>query len=246
MRYDDLRWRGQLASSLGVVVTKQVDYIRPEEQVNTVTIQGHAGTLVPLGQRAFTEVVYAPGCAIMPGADRERIRAWLAGSGAVVFGSMEDFAFEARLANQIEMIPAREGDPDGWIEFTPVFTCQPFRFPAAIPPMARILPGDANPATLTNRGNIRAQPIIHIRGLTGGITCTLSGVSFHLADTPPDVTVDCEMMDAYKSNKSQLLNSKMTGGFPVLEPGDNFFSWKLDAAGSGFSMIEINLNERWL
>ena len=45
MRYEDFRWAGKLASEMGVVVTEQVEYTRPEERVEQITVPGRSGTL---------------------------------------------------------------------------------------------------------------------------------------------------------------------------------------------------------
>lgn len=102
MRYEDFRWAGKLASEMGVVVTEQVEYTRPEERVEQITVPGRSGTLTVPGTASWETVTYAPVCALRPDADREAVAAWLQGSGEVVFGSMPDYGFEARLINQID------------------------------------------------------------------------------------------------------------------------------------------------
>ena len=57
MRYEDFRWAGKLASEMGVVVTEQVEYTRPEERVEQITVPGRSGTLTVPGTDSWETVI---------------------------------------------------------------------------------------------------------------------------------------------------------------------------------------------
>ena len=156
---DDFCWKGIWASQMGVIVTQQVQYHRPALRTETVTIPGRSGTLHLLDGAAYEDVVYAPACAIVPGADTESVWAWLRGRGKVVFGSMLDYAFEAELSEAFDCSTLAEGHPGSYIIFTPIFACNPLRCAAIAEPVTRI---SATGAVGFNRGNIPAYPCIKL------------------------------------------------------------------------------------
>lgn len=241
MRYDDFRWKGILASQMGVLVTEQAEYIRPEEEVSTITVPGRSGTLRPLNGRRWQEVVYAPQCAIKPGADLEAIYQWLRGDGLVTFGSMPEHAFQARISNQIDFRLLLEGMPEGWRTLTPVWICQPYRYQAAPDAPVTLTPTSAKPFPLHNPGSEPAAPSITVHG-SGDITLTISGSAVSLKGLSGGIIMDSDMQDAYKLDKSGLLNDKMTGDFLMIPPGDVFVNWSL---GSGASMTSIEIQPQW-
>lgn len=241
MQYADFCWRGRLASEMGVTVTEQVSYIRPEEVVNTVQVPGRSGTLRLRGQAAYGEVAYSPVCILRPGADREAVFAWLRGSGQVVFGSMPDAAFDARLSGQIAYAELVDGAPDGYLTFTPGFICQPYRYQAAPDADIVIDGGQDAPVMIRNPGNVDAAPIITVRG-SGDMTLTISGSAVVLSGLVDGIVLDCEMLDAYSLDRSALLNNRMDGDFPVIPPGDCYVAWAL---GEGAALHSVTITPMW-
>lgn len=164
MRYHDLMWKGRLASELGVIVTDQVAYHRPALRKEAVTIPGRSGTVHMLGDDAWDEVVYAPGCALKPVADPEAVWAWLRGSGRVTFGSMPEYAFDARLDDAFDCSELVAAHPAGYLLFTPVFVCQPRRY-EVIPTAAFALNGGER----RNPGTLAAEPVIRVTATAGAV-----------------------------------------------------------------------------
>ena len=163
-----------LASTMGVVVTEQVGYSRPAEKVDQVQIPGRAGMLTLATGSSWETVTYVPVCALKPGADREKVFAWLRGSGEVVFGSMPGFGFEARLMNQIDFRQVFEA-VGAYGTFSPVFSCQPLRH--QVPQEGKIV--CTNGMKLTNPGNVASRPKIAVF-CTGSVTLSLAGQAVHL------------------------------------------------------------------
>lgn len=235
MKYEDFSWNGQLASSFGIVVTEQVQYSRPAERLDQVTVPGRPGVLTLSATPTWETVTYAPVCALRPEADRERIFSWLRGSGLVVFGSMPTFAYEARLVNQIDYKSVFE-DSGGYMTFAPVFECQPFRRLAVTEPEIQA----KNGGMIFNPGTVDARPRIHLSG-DGDVQLTVGETLVQLLGVEKDIVLDCEAQEALSLDGSRLLNAQMSGDFPTLPPGASMISWSGNVYG-----VAITPRWRWL
>lgn len=235
MKYEDFSWNGQLASGFGVVVTEQAQYSRPAERLDQVTVPGRPGSLTLSATPSWDTVIYAPVCALRPEADRERVFAWLRGSGLVVFGSMPAFAYAARLINQIDYKSVFE-DGNGYATFSPVFECQPFRRLAVTEPEIQA----ANGGAIYNPGTVAARPRIHLSG-DGDVQLTVGATRVQLLGVEKDIVLDCEAQEALSLDGSRLLNDRMSGDFPTLPPGTSVISWSGNVYG-----VAVTPRWRWL
>jgi len=89
---------------------------------------------------------------------------------------------------------------------------------------------------LYNAYGFPALPIIKVYG-TGDGTITVGAVTVKLFTLPGDITLDCEMQDAYRESGGVLENMNMhiyAPEFPVLAPGENTISWT-----GGVERVEI-------
>lgn len=238
MRYEDFRWAGKLASEMGVVVTEQVEYTRPEERVEQITVPGRSGTLTVPGTDSWETVTYAPVCALRPDADWEAVAAWLQGRGEVVFGSMPDYGFDARLINQIDFQTIFQAQKS-YKTFAPVFACQPLRHLAV--QEQEIL--CSNGMLLHNPGNVAARPQIFV-WCNEEFTLTIAGQAFTVTGLTNigGIIVDCDAQDCINMIFSGLLNDHMDGDFPTIPPGDSYISW---TAPEGSQVTKVSLKPRW-
>ncbi len=244
MNYNDFSWNGKNASDMGVVVTTQVQYIRPTETVTTVQAPGRSGTLTIRGSSYFEPVSYTPTCVLRPDADREKVFSWLRGSGNVIFGSMPDYQFDARLANQITYTELLSGAGDGYLSMAPVFLCQPFRYQAEPDTDITITTTASGSQSLHNPGNVEAAPVITVVG-SGTITITCGGNAMVLNLPKDGVIIDSEMMDCYDLNKAVLMTSLTDGEFPMIPSGDSTLQWTL-GDGASISSIKVHPCWRWI
>lgn len=99
-------------------------------------------------------------------------------------------------------------------ETTLTFTCRPERFLKSGETAVTVNNGD----TLTNPTLFASKPLIYIQG-AGTITVSISGVSI-VATVTDYIYIDCEKMNAYRL-ASENRNDKITGTFPVIQPGAN-------------------------
>ena len=91
---------------------------------------------------------------------------------------------------------------------------------------------------VTNEGNVNSRPILKITG-SDTVTVTVDGRSFTYIFDTPFVIVDSLQQDAY--HEGVLKNRRMTGAFPILEPGINAISWT-----GTVTSIELMKVSRWL
>ncbi len=244
MQYADFAFNGMLASDMGVIVTAQVQYIRPQETTSTVQVPGRSGVLNLRGSSYFEQVSYTPTCAIRPDADREKVFAWLRGSGNVIFGSMPAYQFDARLANQIAYTELLQGDGSGYLSFSPVFLCQPYRYQATPEADIEISTTTSGSYALQNPGNVEAAPIITVVG-AGTITITCGGNAMVLNLPRDGVIIDSEMLDCYDLSKTVLMTNLVDGEFPTIPAGDSTLQWTL-AEGATIESITVRPAWRWL
>lgn len=213
MLYQDLIWKGRSGAELGVMVTGPVSYQRPAKRREAVTIPGRSGTVALRQGNAWEEVIYSPDCAIRPGFDRDAVWDWLQGCGRVCFGSMSEYAFEARLTDGWTTKEPTPGHPGGYVLFTPLFVCQPYRYEAVPLP-----PYPLDGMTRRNPGNQPAAPLIR---LTAG-----SGTTVRLAAGGRELTVRCPasggkiVIDA-EAEASSCEGSRLScsGEYPLLPVG---------------------------
>ncbi len=87
------------------------------------------------------------------------------------------------------------------------------------------------PGTVANPTLFTALPCINVYGAGAG-TLTIGGVTVEILELEDVLTIDCELMDAYRQvgdaaaeNKNSAISA---AEFPTLEPGENIVSWTGD------------------
>ena len=235
MKRHDFEWKGQLASSYGILVEKQAEYIRPTQRLESIVIPGRSGTLT-IGEGDFPvydNVIHAPVCYLRPGYSAEAAGAFLRGAGRVVFGSMPDRSFQARLSNQIPF--ARLDEAGGYLTFSPIFDCQPGAY--MIPAAADIVLGEAG--FVTNPGSMESEPKLLVEA-SGAVRLTAGTSIMELdgGEGPWALVIDSELQDCFDSSMGALRNHWMGGEFPKLLPGANVISWTGD-------VTQVKITPRW-
>lgn len=219
---------GLSSENFGIIVTEPPPEIIPERDVEPVSVLGRSGDLM-LDNGRYKNFVLPYKCAILPQHD-QNMRDAVQGATALLrptagYCRMTDsyrpdlFRY-ARVSKQIsvESIVEQAG------EFTLKFDCKPQRFlksgEEAIP--------FAEAGTLYNHTLFEAQPIITVYG-SGAGTVSISGCTVEIKAMEDQITLDCELMDAYRKvgdGASENKNGSIYAPeFPVLKPGDNTISW---------------------
>lgn len=88
-------------------------------------------------------------------------------------------------------------------------------------------------SSLYNPTKFRALPIITIMG-TGSGEFTIGKCRISISDIGGHVTIDSELQDCYSGSANKNYDVSLPNGFPVLEPGDNSFSFT-----GGITSVEV-------
>ena len=214
------KWNGVSCLQYGIYVTELPPPTIPAERVTHTNVPGRAGSLTTLeGDYVYDDVVLSCTCVISDPSKIPAIAGWLRGSGTVTFADREGGFYYATIANQIPFEKILRGNPHRM--FTINFRCKPFWYEESPDPIILIAEMDTS-AILQNPGNVPSEPIIMIAG-TGEITLMIGTTIIELSDMNGEITIDSQIQEAYNGTTS--MNSKMSGEFPVLQPGQNAISW---------------------
>lgn len=205
---------------------------KPQRNIEYIEIPGRSGSL-KVDYETYNDIVIPLICSFrdtdVPG-KADEIKAWLNGSeGQLIFSNQTDRYYLAHVADSFDI--AQEFRVFG--KFQVNFRCRPFKYAVTNTPVILTEAG-----TIDNPGNVDSEPVILVTG-SGSITLAINGVNIILADVDGYVTVDSVLKDSYKD--TVLKNSKMTGEFPVLVPGENTISWT-----GTVTSVQITGNWRWL
>lgn len=172
-------------------------------------------------------------CALMDIKKIDAVSEWLTGKGDLIFSNEPDKVYRALFIKDINY--AKAGAFGGRKKFTLSFDCQPFKY--AVDTENHNL-RFTFPATFYGKGTYKAAPVITVYG-NGDINLIINDRELLLTDIDGYITINSDIMDAYKNTQS--LNYKMVGEFPFLVPEENTISWTGNA-----TKIKITPNWRWL
>jgi phage-related protein len=147
---------------------------------------------------------------------------WLRGRGALVLGNMSDRYYDARAVNQIDLTKIMRGRKHR--TFAAVFRCKPFRYVYPAPaPVALV-----NGGSLTNPGNVDAEPVITLTG-SGEVALTIGGkfVDIALPGASTTIIIDVPAGFAYSADGAVNMTGLLTTDYwPLtIPPGANAVSW---------------------
>ena len=161
-------------------------------------------------------------CVIRDTASLNSIFAWLKGSGKLTLTTRPGGFYEACIVNQISLEQILRVNPHR--RFVLNFRCQPFFYLSGVANIS--IP--ASGTYLTNPGSVFSEPVLKVT-LTSDAQITMGGSYFELAGITGTVTVDTPLKETYKSYSSY--NSKMSGDYPTLLPGENIITWSGGVTG---------------
>lgn len=227
---DWFEWNGVKCTVYGIHVSEQPPVSLPEERVTYTPVPGRAGNLTALeGDNVYEDQVLAATCFVADLSRIDEIAAWLRGSGTVTFANRQGGYYRARVCNQISFEKILRGNPAH--SFTVNFRCQPFFY---------LTPGNDIVLTqsgqfITNPGCVASEPMITISG-SGDIQLMVGQQTAELTGISSQIVLDSEMQEAYLGQTTQ--NEKMSGDFPLLQPGSNAVSWTGNVTG-------VTVKPRW-
>lgn len=230
------KWNGVSCLQYGIYVNELPPPTIPAERMTHTNVPGKAGSLTTLeGDYVYDDVVLSCTCMIADPSKIPAIAGWLRGSGTVTFADRDGGFYYASIANHIPFDKILRGNPHKM--FTINFRCKPFWYMSEPEPIILLTELEST-TTLDNPGNVPSEPVITVTG-TGEITLMVNGTIIELSEMDGSITIDSQLQEAYNGTTS--LNSRMSGDFPVLLPGQNAISWSGDV-----SAITIEPNWRYV
>lgn len=120
--------------------------------------------------------------------------------------------------------------------FKATFICKPFCFAFDGLNVSTI---KTNGNIIMNNGTVKSDPIIKITG-TATINLFINSREIIINNLASDITLDCELKEAYNSEYSNL-NNIINGDYPFLDVGKNVITWI-----GNITKIEVKSNWRCL
>ena len=227
MANDNFEFRGLNSVDYGLHIVKQPAIPRPKERVAETEIYGRSGKLLTYeGESVYDDVVISVDVLMDDDAQLSAAFGFLSGYGELRLPCRPGGHYRARLSNQFDFDVVMRGKHKrtGQLQFI----CDPFWYVDDVEDVTISESG----AIVTNPYSVASDPLITITG-TGDTTLLIGTQSVILTGIDESVTLDCELMEAYKGTASQ--NGIMSGDFPRLEPGSNTISY----TGSAVTQITI-------
>ena len=221
----------------GILVEKMPIITRATKRTDTMVIPGRSGNL-HIDQLAYENISKTIECAVFNRRWLDEICSWLQGSGDVIFSNERDKKYRAYIHNEIPFKQVFKNVSLNPMRFTVRFDCQPFKY--SVNAENDFMSIIQNNFEFFGKGTFSAEPIITVYG-SGNITLTVNGKAIVLTSVSGHITINSEIMDAYRDNAN--MNMNMQGDFPLLnaDNGSNTIAWT-----GNVSKIEIIPNWRWL
>ena len=219
----DFTWNGAAASSKGVIVTALPPIQTAGKRDETHMIPYRSGRL-HIQDGAYEEIVkavsvylpYEQGGAVTA---LKTLRAWLTGSGTVLFSNEPGREYRARIVSEISWGEWVNGYEDRTAQI--LFECEPFAYHTGASDITLTAAG-----AVSNPGTAEARPLIAVTG-SGDITLMTGGEIITLTGLSGTVYLDSAAEECYAlSNGARVSkNAMMSGEFPSLSPGVNQIAW---------------------
>lgn len=152
--------------------------------------------------------------------NRERVSAWLDGSGLLFFSWQADRACPARIDKDYSWKLVVPG-ADPLLEAEIVFMCQPWHY---LHPQAEAKTITVSGTHIVNPGTLASLPVVTIVG-HGEFTINIGQQSLFFQSIEDGIVINSDLGDAYDLDATTLLNNKVTGDLWEIEPGDNIVFW---------------------
>lgn len=213
-------FRGKNSAEYGVYLENRAPEIVAERQMEFTEVPGRDGAIAQDfgGHKDATVEMNA----YQVGDDQYRAaRAWLQGSGDMVFSTDTAHAYAVTIAGAIE-----------YRKLTRNSKVRTMQIPMRIAPYAKRLPEAAaftveSGDTITNPGTAFSLPKIKISG-TGDVSIMIGDQQIEIdgLEAGAPIIIDSQLMECMNADESELKNGMVSmDEFPRMKPGANAVSW---------------------
>jgi phage-related protein len=227
-----IEWQGKDNRLIkGLMIQKLPPITKPQLRTQITEIDGRDGDFVDvLGYATYDKTVTI---GLFGSYDVDEIAKYFTGDGTLVLSSELDRVYNARCNGQIDfksLIRFRTADV--------TFEVQPFKYLRGEDPVDAIIDTETE-VIVRNEGLEQSKPAMRLEG-SGIVTIAINGLDvFSINIDESYVIVDSQQEDAFITGK--LKNSKMTGDFAKLDPGENVITWT-----GNLTRLIVTPRSRWL
>lgn len=220
----------------GILISQRPNIPSPKRRINTINIPGRDSNL-RFDEKTYEDITLTVQCSIKDKQNLankiDNIKAWLfnLGESDLVFSFQSDKKYIAQVVNAIDFKQVYKY----FGEFPIIFNCRPFKY--AVDNTEVVI--NQSKTTVINPGTIESEPVISIYG-SGDIVFKINGEEINHKGITEKIIVNSVIQDCY-DDAGNNLNSKMSGEFLKLKPGEN----TIEFSGS-VTKVEILPNWRWL
>lgn len=221
----DLVISGTNLSDFGVVISGEGTYNAAAREVENISVAGRNGDMIyDLGRYKNIPVKYPASIARNFPENAEGLRDFL--SSLIGYQRIEDgyHPDRFRMGRFVGPVEFAVGVLSRYGETTLAFDCKPQRFLKS----GEYAISFDEAGVLFNATRFEALPLICVRG-TGAGTVTVGSITVEIKSMEDEITLDCELMDAYHvadsgalENRNSVINAPV---FPILWPGENTIRW---------------------
>lgn len=222
----------------GLIIQELAPISKPLMRTQVEEIDGRDGDIITkLGYSAYNKQI---SIGLYGDYDIDEIIAYFNSEGTVIFSNEPDKYYYYEIVNQIDF--------ERLVRFrtaTVTMHCQPFKYATDESAKTFNITSGITKIAVTNNGNIYSKPTLTIYG-TGTVNLSLNGNQIfviHLGETANYLTIDTNLMEAYKDSIATLMNRSVDGDYNnfKLKVGSNSITW-----GGNLSKIVIENYSRWL
>ncbi|MDE6357311.1 MAG: phage tail family protein [Eubacteriales bacterium] len=235
MQYYYFIFKGQKSTDFGIEISKLPDIIKPERNIQTVTIPGRNNSLY-IDENTYNSYSLNFECVINPFAKNKQnidsIIEWLNGFGELIISTEKDKIYNAVIKNSIPF-----SDTIGLFpKFPIIFEVQPLKKSVNFRNETMEI---TKKTIINNIGTVDSLPTITIFG-SGDITLKINDEEFLIKSINQYITIDSEFLEVYKNEENQ--NNKYNNfDFPKFKQGKN----TIDFVGN-VNKIIVTPNWRWI
>jgi len=227
---------GVSSDTVGLFFDK-IPYIpSAKRRVNTYQIPG-AGEDLTIYSGDYDDIPMVLSAYIRPEADIQSVYNWIHS------GSKIELSTQPTIYGIIKVVGENAPSRTGWDahKIDIPLTLSPFRY--LLNDEEIIL--SANPAYISNAGNVHSLPLYKMTGCSGDVSLAVNGVQLTITDAPADIYIDTASETVYTINAGAKENmlSKTSGEFwnLALNPGTNVIAW-----GGTVGSVSVNIRTRWV
>lgn len=217
----------------GLIIQELAPISKPQKKVKITEIEGKDGDIIDeLGYEAYDKTIKI---GLSRNYDIDQIIKYFNSSGKVTFSNENDKYYLYTITKKIDF--------ERLVRFrtaTVTFHVQPFKYKVD-EELVDVSISNQTSITVENIGLEVSKPIITLYG-SGIIELSINNSAVFQVNIDEDyLTIDSINEEAFKDTLSNLKNRKMSGDFPILNPGENVITWT-----GNLTRIIVDPKSRWL